>query len=162
MKVDFRFTPEGDLEVGSPSVNDLGELLYVNLAGDVSTDSSEGELIRDIPLQVSYLSDKQVILNRLRTDNPDWVLHPDIGPSLSDLVGLPNVRETGDKGVAAIEESLTYDNFVAKNDLNVRAVPVSSTEILFHITVKRRTSELVLPVLLNLTHGLLTEYEVNK
>jgi len=161
MKVDFRFTSDGDLELGSPSFNDLGELLYVNPVGEISTDSSEGELIRDIPLQVSYLSEKQVIINRLRTDNPDWLLHPEIGASLADLVGLPNTRATGEKGKELIEASLTGDGFININDLTVRPVPISSNEILFHITVKRKTTDLVLPVLFDLSHGLLTEYEVN-
>ncbi|MFE7817778.1 hypothetical protein COJ01_16985 [Priestia megaterium] len=161
MKVDFRFSSEGDLELGSPSFNDLGELLYVNPLGEVSTDSSEGELIRDIPLQVSYLSEKQVIINRLRTDNPDWLLHPEIGANLSDLVGLPNTRATGEKGRELIENSLTSDGFINISDLTVRPVPISSSEILFHITVKRNTTDLVMPVLFDLSHGLLTEYEVN-
>ncbi|MFE4029156.1 hypothetical protein ACFX4N_23665 [Priestia sp. YIM B13551] len=161
MKVDFRFSAEGDLELGSPSVNEDGELLYINSVGEISTDSSEGELIRDIPLQVSYLSEKQVILNRLRTDNPDWVLHPEIGPSLSDLIGMPNTRVTGLAGKEAIEKSLTYDGFISIDDLTVRPVPVTSNEILFYLTVKRKTTDLVMPVLFDLTHGLLTEYEVN-
>lgn len=161
MKVDFRFTADGDLELGSPSFDENDNLLYINLAGDISTDDTEGELIRDIPLQVSYLSDKQVILNRLRTDNPDWFLHQEIGADLSELVGLPNTRETGLKGKDLIEKSLTGDNFVLPKDLTVRPIPISSSEILFYISVSRLTGDLVIPVLFNLEHGILTEYEVD-
>ncbi|TNP18937.1 hypothetical protein FHY73_14605 [Bacillus tropicus] len=161
MKVDFRFTSEGDLELGSPSYNDFDELLYVDSVGNISTDSSEGLLIRDIPLQVSYLSEKQVILNRLRTDNPDWFIHKDIGADLSELIGLPNTRETGELGKSLIEKSLTSDKFILPSDLNVRPVPVSSSEILFYITVRRKAADLVVPVLFDLEHGLLSEYEVN-
>ncbi|PFB64451.1 hypothetical protein COK00_12255 [Bacillus cereus] len=161
MKVDFRFTSEGDLELGSPSYNDFDELLYVDSVGNISTDSSEGLLIRDIPLQVSYLSEKQVILNRLRTDNPDWFIHKDIGADLSELIGLPNTRETGELGKSLIEKSLTSDKFILPSDLNVRPVPVSSSEILFYITVRRKAADLVMPVLFDLEHGLLSEYEVN-
>lgn len=161
MKADFRFTAEGDLELGSPSFNEDGELLYITPIGEITTDSSEGQLIRDIPLQVSYLSEKQVILNRLKTDNPDWALHNTIGADLADLVGMPNTRETGLLGKASIEACLTYDNFISINDLTVRPVPVSSSQILFHISVKRPTINIVLPVVFDLEHGLLTEYEVN-
>ncbi|MGH1211616.1 hypothetical protein ACQVWG_00375 [Bacillus cereus] len=161
MKVDFRFSSEGDLELGSPSYNDYDELLYIDSVGNISTDSSEGLLIRDIPLQVSYLSEKQVILNRLRTDNPDWFIHREIGADLSELIGLPNTRETGDLGKSLIEKSLTGDKFLLPGDLNVRPVPVNSSEILFYITVRRKIADLVIPVLFNLEHGLLSEYEVN-
>ncbi|MGG0255018.1 hypothetical protein ABEY61_07485 [Bacillus toyonensis] len=161
MKVDFRFSPEGDLELGSPSYNDFDELLYIDSVGNISTDSSEGLLIRDIPLQVSYLSEKQVILNRLRTDNPDWFIHREIGADLSELIGLPNTRETGDLGKSLIEKSLTGDKFLLPGNLNVRPVPVNSSEILFYITVRRKIADLVIPVLFNLEHGLLSEYEVN-
>lgn len=162
MKVDFRFSAEGDLELGSPSFNEFGELLYIDAVGNIGTEESEGELVRDIPLQVSILSEKQIILNRLRTDNPDWLLHPNIGADLSELIGLPNTRKTGEMGVQLIRTCLTHDGFINNEDLEVGRVPVSSEEILFRITIKRRTKDLVLPVLLNLEHGLLTEYEVNK
>jgi hypothetical protein len=161
MKVDFRFTADGDLELGSPSFNEFGELLYINPVGEITTDDTDGEQIRDIPLQVSYLSEKQVINNRLQTDNPDWLLHPEIGADLSELVGLPNTRETGLLGKTLIEKSLTGDGFISFNDLNVRPVPISSREILFYVTVKRKAGDLVMPILFNLEHGLLTEYEVN-
>ncbi|MES9681813.1 hypothetical protein ABWK22_02610 [Gottfriedia acidiceleris] len=161
MKVDFRFTADGDLELGSPSFNEFGELLYINSIGEISTDDTDGEMIRDVPLQVSYLSEKQVIKNRLQTDNPDWLLHPEIGADLSELIGLPNTRETGELGKSLIEKSLTDDGFISKGDLDVRPVPVSSSEILFYLTVKRKAGDLVMPVLFNLEHGLLTEYEVN-
>lgn len=160
MKVDFRFTPEGDLAMGSPAVNEFGELIYVDIAGELSTDSTEGNLVRDIPLQVSYLSDKQVILNRLKTENPDWYLHKEIGSDLSELIGLPNTRETGMKGREMIERCLTFDKFISPEDLSVRPVPISSSEILFYISITRRGNDLVVPVLFNLEHGLLNEYEV--
>ncbi|MEX3713570.1 hypothetical protein ABFV99_14295 [Cytobacillus horneckiae] len=161
MKVDFRFSPEGDIELGSPAVNEFGELLYVDSAGEITTDSAEGNLIRDIPLQVSYLSEKQVILNRIKTDNPDWYLHSEIGADLSELIGLPNTRETGQKGREMIERCLTYDQFISPNSLSIRPVPVSPTEILFYISVSRKASDLVIPVLFDLTHGIINEYEVN-
>ncbi|TKI89693.1 hypothetical protein FC702_39905, partial [Bacillus cereus] len=124
---------------------DFDELLYIDSVGNISTDSSEGLLIRDIPLQVSYLSEKQVILNRLRTDNPDWFIHREIGADLSELIGLPNTRETGDLGKSLIEKSLTRDKFLLPSDLNVRPVPVNSSEILFYITVRRKIVDLVIP-----------------
>lgn len=160
MKRDFRFTEEGDLAIGSPAVNEDGELLYVNPYGELSTDSTEGELVRDIPLRASYLSETQVVMNRLRTDNPDWRLHPEIGANLSDLIGMPNTRATGEEGKQRIIHCLTHDGFISESDLKVRAIPYDRQNIIFHITFTRKTGDVVLPVLYNLDHGILTEYEV--
>lgn len=162
MKVDFRFSPEGDLELGSPSYNDAGNLLYVDSVGNVSADSSTGQLIRDIPLQVSYLSDKQVVLNRLRTDNPDWYAHNEIGADLCSLIGMPNTRNTGLEGKRLIELCLTRDGFINPVDLSVRPVPIRENEILFYIVIKRNNYDLTIPLVYDLEHGLLTEYEVSK
>lgn len=160
MKRDFRFSAEGDLIAGSPKVNEFGELLYVDMSGVETTDDAEGILIRDIPTQVSYLSEKQVIINRLRTDNPDWLLHPEIGANLSDLVGMPNTRDTGLAAKALVERALTYDGFIKPVDLEVRPVPVTNQQILIHITVRRKAVTLKLPVLMDLEHGIISEYEV--
>lgn len=160
MKVDFRFTVDGDLALGSPQVNEEGELLYVDAYGNLSTNSTEGELIRDIPLRHSYLSEVQVVLNRLRTDDPDWQLHPNIGANLSDLIGKPNTRETGDEGCRLIVDCLTKEGFIKESELDVRAIPYSRSEIIFRIVLTRKAGEIVLPILYNLEHGILTEYEV--
>jgi hypothetical protein len=160
MKVDWRMTEEGDLELGSPRYNEFDQLVYVNEAGDLSTDSSDGPLVRDIPYSVSYMSEKQVILNRLRTDNPDWHQHPNIGGDLSELIGLPNTRATGLKGVDLILKSLCSDGFLKENELQIRAIPISPSEILFHITLLRPLKNLVIPLLFQLEHGILTEYTI--
>lgn len=161
MLVDFRFSPEGDLELGAPHYNEEGELLYVDPVGETSTNEDDGELVRDIPLRYSVSVEKQIIINRLRTDNPDWRIHPEIGANLSDLIGQPNTRETGKAGEQMIVRCLTHDGFIAEGNLEVRGVPVSKNEILFRITKQHRVGELVVPVVFNLSHGLLTEYEVN-
>lgn len=160
MKVDWRLTEEGDLELGSPAYNEFDQLVYVNSAGVISTEESEGELIRDIPYAVSYVSEKQVIMNRLRTENPDWYLHDEIGADLSELIGLPNTRATANLGVTLIQKSLCGDGFLIPSDLRIRPVPINSNEILFHITLIRPAGEVIIPVLFNLDHGLLTEYTV--
>ncbi|UOE58073.1 hypothetical protein IRB79_27815 (plasmid) [Cytobacillus oceanisediminis] len=162
MKVDWRLTADGDLELGSPSYNEFDQLVYVDSAGEISTESTEGELVRDIPLAVSYMSEKQVIMNRLRTDNPDWQQHDEIGADLSELIGLQNTRETGQLGVQLIEKCLTYDDFIKPEDLFIRPVPISPGEILFYITINRPAAEMTIAVVMDLEHGLLTEYEVNK
>lgn len=160
---DWRFSADGDLEMGSPSTNDEGELLYIDMMGGISTDATTGVLMRDIPLHVTENAMRQVIMNRLRTDSPDWILHPKMGGNLSDLVGEPNTRETGQKGSDYIVAALTYDNYLAPSQINVRPVPIDANTILYYIEVQNGdTTEVTLPVLFNLEHGILSEYEVKK
>lgn len=162
MKVDWRFTKDGDLELGSPKINENGELLYVTVDGVETTDETLGVLIRDIPHHVSHFSERQVINNRLRTENPEWYHHPEIGPSLSLLKGEPNTRETGARGAEMIVQCLTKDDFLREEDILVRPTPLDLETILFYITIYRRNTEIKLAIGYDLTHGILTEYEVGE
>lgn len=162
MKVDWRFTKDGDIELGSPKTNENGELLYVTVDGVETTDETLGVLIRDIPHHVSHNSEKQVIINRLKTEGDEWYHHQQIGPNLSELKGEPNTRETGQRGVDLITECLTKDGFLSAEDVNVRATPVDLQTILFYITVTRRYATIKLALGYELTHGILTEYEVGE
>lgn len=160
MKVDWRFTEDGDLELGSPKTNEDGKLLYVTVDGVETTDEALGVLIRDIPHHVSHYSERQVIANRLRTEEAEWYHHPDIGPNLSVLKGEPNTRETGQRGIDLIVECLTKDGFLKEKDVHVQATPLDLNTILFYITITRLNTEIKLAIGYELTHGILTEYEV--
>jgi len=160
IKFDWRFSVDGDLVVGPPKTNEEGELLYLTAEGDEVTDETLGVLIRDIPIFSTYLVDKQVINNRMRTENPEWFHHPEIGPSLSQLIGEPNTRETGEKGKALIVECLTKDGFISPNDLEVNAIPYDIGTILFRVVIQRYAHKIILAYGYDLTHGILTEYEV--
>jgi phage baseplate assembly protein W len=104
---------------------------------------------------------KQTIRNRLKTDAPDWFHHPKMGGNLSDLIGEPNTRATGEKGVQLIKEAISYASYINIDKINVRPVPVSSATILFYIEIKDSTElNLEYPVLFDLDHGILSEYKV--
>ena len=88
---------------------------------------------------------------------------PKMGGNLSDLAGEPNTRETANRGVALIMDAITYDNYINPNEISVRAVPVSATSILFYIELEDITgTEIEYPLMFDLEHGLLTEYELPK
>jgi hypothetical protein len=76
------------------------------------------------------------IEKRLKTDNPDWYRHFNIGSDLEDLRGMDNTRQTGESGRANIVRALTHDGFIEEKDLNVRAVPTGGTEITYYIAVR--------------------------
>lgn len=163
IKRDWRFTEDGDIELGSPRGNMAGELLYVNRFGEESIDPAEGQLIRDVALHVQENVTKQTIRNRLKTDAPDWFHHPKMGGNLSDLIGEPNTRATGEKGVQLIKEAISYASYINVDKINVRPVPVSSATILFYIEIKDSTElNLEYPVLFDLDHGILSEYRVEE
>jgi phage baseplate assembly protein W len=163
IKRDWRFSEDGDIELGSHKVNGEGNLIYVNRFGDISTDPAEGMPVRDIALHSQTNVIKQVLRNRLKTDSPDWFHHPEMGGNLSDLVGEPNTRATGQKGVELITNALSYDGYINTDNINVRPVPVSSSVILFLIELKNIEGfDMDYPVLFDLEQGVLTEYEVPK
>ena len=158
---DFRFSEDGDIQLGAPRTNTAGEILYVDAFGEESTDPSSGQMIRDIALHVEENVLKQTSRNRLKTDAPDWFHHPLLGGNLSDLIGESNTRATGEKGVQLIIDALTYEDYFSLDQLNVRAVPVNASTILFYVEVKETTDiGMEYPVLFDLDSGLMSEYKV--
>lgn len=104
-------------------MDESGDLVFKN--GDLETVSGDEWFIQEVT-------------KILRTSNPDWVLHPDIGAGLEDFAGRPNTRETG----KAIEERL-YNKIAAEGihfpgTLLVRVVPLSRDSIMVNIDLKIR------------------------
>lgn len=161
VKADFAFTPDGDLVAGEPAVDEEGNIMYYHPSTDTKdTDKgSDGIAIHDIAINYALDVERQLINNRLLTDAPDWFHYPDMGANLSDLVGEPNTQATGMRGEALIQNALIYEGYYNASDVNVRAVPISSEEILFMIFISKPQEEVRVPVVFNLTTGLLNWYE---
>jgi hypothetical protein len=74
--------------------------------------------------------------DRLRSNAPEYWHHHDICANFEDVKGEPNTRETG----ASVEQNairaLTTDGRIRKDDLTVRAVPVSLDQINVHSFIK--------------------------
>lgn len=164
VKVDWAFTEDGDLALGEPQLDVSGETLYIHLDGTLDTDKREdGKELRDIGLVEDLDADKQVILNRLRTDSPDWYHHPTMGGNLTDLIGEPNTRETASIGVSYITAALTYDKLYDNTQLVVRGIPLSPEEIVFMIEIIKYGNRVTrLPLVFNLQKGLMDFYETPK
>lgn len=162
--LDWFFTEDGDIAVGNPQVNEEGRVLYKHEDGVIDTEmGADGRPIRDIEAAYDTDVDKQIILNRLRTDAPDWYHHPTMGGNLTDLIGEPNTRETGDLGALYISNALTYQGLYNSAQLSVRAVPISEYEILFFIEiVKYNDSVYRLPLVFNLESGLMDIYQTQE
>ena len=164
VKIDWAMTEDGDLALGDPEINQQGEILYKHIDGTIDTDKGEdGKEFRDIGIAYDLEAEKQVVLNRIRTDAPDWFHHPAMGGNLTDLIGEPNTRETGLRGVAFIEKALTYKGLYHTTQLSVRPVPISPSEIVFLIDISKYNSPVFrLPLVFNLESGLMDIYESPK
>ena len=163
-KIDWGFTEDGDIELGEPRMDGQGLVLYKHLDGIVDTDKREdGKEIRDIGTVYDLDAEKQVIINRLRTDSPEWYHHPGMGGNLTDLIGEPNTKETGAIGARYIYKALTYGGLYNGIQLNIRPVPLSIEEIVFMIDIVRFDNEVVrLPLTFNLQTGLMDFYQTPK
>lgn len=160
--LDFRFSEDGDIELGVRRVDSEGQILYHHRDGTIDTNKeTDGKEIRDMALSRGTQTEKQVIMSRLKTDAPDWFHHTMMGGNMSDLIGEPNTRETAEKGVANIIAALTYRDLLNPTEIHVRPVPIGSEEILFVVTISRvRQEPYRLPLLFNLSHGVISEYQI--
>lgn len=159
-KIDWAFTADGDLGLGDPQVNEAGEVLYKHLDGTLDNEKGEdGKEYRDIGVVYDLEAEKQVIMNRLRTEAPDWYHHPAMGGNLTDLIGEPNTRETGERGARYIQRALTYRSLYHVNQVTVRPVPLNANELVFMIDIAKLNNVVTrLPLVFNLEHGLMDFY----
>lgn len=153
---DFAMTNEGDLQLGTEKINDQGEILYRQADGSISTVYQEGSTsVQDMAILRGKQALKQNIYNRLRTDNPDWYHHLNIGANLTDLIGEHNTKETADRGAAYISAALTYKGLLQHGQFSIRTIPISANEIMFLLTVTiEDEEEFRLPLVFNLHRGL--------
>lgn len=160
--IDWDFTEDGDLRLGGPKTNSEGLKLFRHKDGTIDTHRGEdGKEIRDIGYSIGLETEAQVIMNRLKTDAPDWFHHPNMGGNLSDLVGEPNRKETGILGVNLIYSALTYREMYRPEEINVRPIPINQHEILFMIKITKNDNQpYQIPLVFNLEHGVLSMYEV--
>lgn len=160
--LDFRFSDDGDIELGVRRVDAEGQIMYQHRDGTVDTvKGTDGKEVRDLALSRGNQTEKHLIMNRLRTDAPDWFHHVKMGGNLSDLIGEPNTRETAELGKANIIEALTYRELFHPTEIHVRPVPIGPEEILFVITISRMRQESYrLPLVFNLSHGVISEYQM--
>ena len=101
---------------------------------------------------------KQDIAFRLRTDQYDFLPHPDLGANLDSLIGNPNNATTVGLGEQYIVNSLTSDGRVLSADLMVKGVPINLSSVVYYVFVRDGLTTInVTPnVQLDLGNGLLS------
>lgn len=104
---------------------------------DVSLNDFYGDLqlseTGDLALVEGTRQDHQQLLSRVRTSKSDWPYHAWIGASLEELKGMPNTRETANKGVRMIADSLTRDDRFGGRGVEVIPVPTAPDQITFFV-----------------------------
>lgn len=166
MKIDFRMSEDGDLVLGEQLLNEQGELLYrdpARLSG-YTTEVTETTIpMRDMGVAYGDEVDMQLVRFRLKTDAPDYAVHPTLGGNLSDLIGEPNTRATMERGKALIYEALTYDKALSVDSVIVNGIPYEQDKILYMVRLVREgRQEVRIPLLFDLEVGILNEYEVEE
>lgn len=165
--IDLRLSDDGDLMLGQQATNREGHLLYyypMNQDGDIgiTTDPLVANApVRDVEMIYGAEGDAQLIRSRLRTENPDWLLYKNIGADLTDLLGEMNTPETAQRGIDAIYRALTYDKAFSRNELEVDAVPVSHTKILFHVKLIRNETIVTYAATLDFELNSWNEYDLS-
>lgn len=77
----------------------------------------------------------QTVMNRCKTNNPDWFRHYNIGADLEDLRGKVQKNTTAQIGEEKIMEALTHDNRFTSSDIQIEGVPTSINEITYFIFI---------------------------
>ena len=98
-KRDLKFSTEGDLEINN---------------GDLELATPQETINQDI-------------LNRLKSNNPEWYRYPNIPANLEDIFGLDNTFQTAEIARKKIKKALTNDNRINEGDLRIQIVPTSSS-----------------------------------
>ncbi|MFW6029045.1 MAG: hypothetical protein ACOCRO_02195 [Halanaerobiales bacterium] len=89
----------------------------------------------DIKIANPEESVKQEVYNRLKTNNPDWYRHYNLGADLEDIRGMDNTEDTAELGKLKIINALTHDNRFNKSDIEIEAVPTNKDEITYYIFI---------------------------
>ena len=109
------------------SERDISFFKNDNFMGDIQIEDNDFKLVEN------EKSIKQEVMNRLKTNNPDWVFHPNNGADLEDLRGMEQSRETAEKGKQNIMECLTHDGKFSSVDIRIEPVPTARNEITYFI-----------------------------
>lgn len=75
----------------------------------------------------------QEVKTRASGDQGAWIPWPDLGASVSDLVGQPNNKQTAESIKTRILSSLTRNGFMNSKDIDIKYIPVSEDSILFRL-----------------------------
>lgn len=121
----------------------MKDIAMTDYNGDIELVTSvvDGVTVYDFALTTGNEDLKQILYNRLSTQNPDWYLHMIMGASLEEMIGEPNTRENGERIASKIKAAINYLDPVSKTRIidpsgyEVRIIPVNIDTVLAVITI---------------------------
>lgn len=104
--------------------------------GDLDLDSLNKEFT--VVSENDYIS--QQVKIRVKTVNSDWFFD-DLGADMEQLLGMPNTKDTAQKGISLIRNCLTYDRFLTNDDIYIKPMPLDVDNVSFFLFVKTPFTE---------------------
>ena len=78
----------------------------------------------------------QEIRTRLQSEKGDWVLYPNLGADVSNVIGEPNNKATAENLKAKVTAALSQFNLVDTRDLEITYAPIGAHTLLLRINIK--------------------------
>lgn len=106
--------------------------------GDIRlTGEGDFDFDEDFGIRVATPLEKieQTVRICIMTTNPDWY-YDKIGADLEDLLGLPNSRETAEKGKTKIMKAIMMTDVVDPEDIHIEAKPTNRNTITFLVFIR--------------------------
>lgn len=104
---------------------------YFTEDGDLAISKSGDIAMTDTP----WRDDMQQAYIRVLTDEGDYLLYPELGATLSELIGMPQSPETGAYGEQLITSALNREGRFTGKPFSVTAVPTGPQSIRFDVSV---------------------------
>lgn len=106
--------------------------------------SEEGDIVlenSDFKLATPKETATQDVINRVKTNDPDWYRYPNIAANLEDIFGKDNTFETGQEAIDKVERALTKDGRFSSGDLNIDIIPTEEDTLELFVFVKLGSTE---------------------
>lgn len=107
--------------------------LYWTQEGDFAFDSVKEDILST--KNDHYRCMVQQILTRVMSNKGDWDLQKSLGSDVSQFMGQPNTRVTGQRLQERIIGELTRDGFISAPSLKVDVVPTGKSSVEIFIIV---------------------------
>ena len=167
--MDFELTDDGDLYLGQQQIDEDGYLLYYKTDPDrffnpiVVRDASQASIpIRDFKTISGDVEKVQLVHNRLRTENPDWLLYEYVGASLSDFIGEPNNPQTAEAIERRVLHTLKRNSAFMEEELTINVAPISISEVLIDVRVESENNYINYAFSLSFLSGVTNTYVIDE
>ena len=128
--------------------------------------SEDGDLViidSDLALVNGVAWFIQEVSKIVKTNNPTWALHPNVGANVEDFAGQPNTREVARSIEKQVREAVTAEHIEMPGTIRVKAVPTSADSIVVYINLDvDGLTHSVSKVIFNYSNGLVSPYPIDR